>query len=202
MTITNSDISDTLSSYLASHPGEHDSLTPLVSRLVADAEVTARSAAPGHVTCGAVVINDAGKILMIHHNVLDRWLLPGGHLETTDPGLLAAALRELAEETGVSWQEAVSPPGLDRVPLDIDLHQIPANPAKGEPAHWHADFRFAFLVTEPAISLQVEEVSAHAWRPPSSLQTERLAAKVTRLSRSGAPRGQDDPGTAAAYRAT
>jgi 8-oxo-dGTP pyrophosphatase MutT (NUDIX family) len=182
MTITNRDISDTLSRYLASHPGEHDSLAPLLSSLAAGTEVTARSATPGHVTCGAAVINTAGKILMIHHNALDRWLLPGGHLDPADPGLLAAALRELAEETAVSWQQAVSPPGLDRVPLDIDLHQIPANPAKDEPAHWHADFRFAFLVTDPAISLQLEEVSAHAWRPPSSLQTERLAAKVTRLA--------------------
>jgi hypothetical protein len=49
------------------------------------------------------------------------------------PGLLAA-------KTGVSLA-AGSQPGLDRVPLDIDLHQIPADPAKGEPAHRHADFR-------------------------------------------------------------
>jgi 8-oxo-dGTP pyrophosphatase MutT (NUDIX family) len=181
MTITNRDISDTLSRYLACHPGEQDTLVPLLSGLAAGTEVTARSATPGHVTCGAVVINTAGKILMIHHNALDRWLLPGGHVDPSDPSLLAAALRELAEETGVSGQQAVSPPGLDRVPLDIDLHQIPANPAKGEPAHWHADFRLAFHVTDPAVTLQLEEVSAHAWRPPSALQTERLAARVARL---------------------
>jgi NUDIX domain len=147
MTVTNRDISDTLSRYLASHPGEQDTLAPLLSSLAVGTEVTTRSAIPGHVTCGAVVINTAGKVLLIHHNALDRWLLPGGHVDPSDPGLLAAALRELAEETGVSWQQAVSPPGLDRVPLDIDLHEIPASQAKGEPAHWHADFRFAFLVT-------------------------------------------------------
>jgi 8-oxo-dGTP pyrophosphatase MutT (NUDIX family) len=182
MTVTNRDISDTLSRYLACHPGEHDSLAPLLSGLAAGTEVTNRSATPGHVTCGAAVINAVGKILMIHHKALDRWLLPGGHLDAADPGLRAAALRELTEETAVSWRQAVSPPGLDHVPLDIDLHQIPANPAKGEPAHWHADFRFAFLVTDPAVFLQLEEVSAYAWRPPSSLQTERLAAKVTCLA--------------------
>jgi 8-oxo-dGTP pyrophosphatase MutT (NUDIX family) len=181
MTITNRAISDTLSRYLASYPGEQETLAPLLSSLAVGTEVTTRSAAPGHVTCGAVVINASGKVLMIHHNALDRWLLPGGHVDPSDPGLLAAALRELAEETGVSWQQAVSPPGLDRVPLDIDLHEIPANQAKGEPAHWHADFRFAFHVTDPAVNLQLEEVSAHAWRPPSALQTERLAAKIARL---------------------
>jgi hypothetical protein len=36
---------------------------------------------------------------VIKHNALGRWLLPGGQLEPADTGLLAAARRELAEET-------------------------------------------------------------------------------------------------------
>src|ERR1035437_2938843 len=102
MTITNRDIPAPPSRYLASRPAEQHSLAPLLSSLAAGTEVTTRSATPGHVTWGAAVINTAGKILMIHHNALDRWLLPGGHLDPADPGLLAAALRELAEETAVS----------------------------------------------------------------------------------------------------
>jgi 8-oxo-dGTP pyrophosphatase MutT (NUDIX family) len=182
MTIASRDLADTLSRYLASYPGEHDELEPLLSSLAEGADVTVRSSVPGHVTCGAAVINGTGKILLIRHKVLDRWLLPGGHLDPADPGLLAAALRELGEETGIGWQQAVSPPGLDRTPLDIDLHRIPANPAKEEPEHWHADFRYAFLVTDPAVLLQLEEVSAYAWQPPSSLPTTRLAAKISHLA--------------------
>jgi 8-oxo-dGTP pyrophosphatase MutT (NUDIX family) len=181
MTVTNREISHALSCYLADHPDEEESLAPLLASLADDGEVTSRLTVPGHVTCGAAVINETGRVLVIRHNALDRWLLPGGHLDPADPGLLAAALRELAEETGISWQQALSPPGLDRVPLDIDLHQIPANPAKGEPAHWHADFRFAFFVADPAVQLQLEEVSGYAWRPPSSLQGTCLAAKVVGL---------------------
>jgi hypothetical protein len=56
-------------------------------------------------------------VLVIRHNAPARWILAGGHLYAY-PGLLA-------EKTGISWQQAVSPPGLDCVPLDIDLHQIP-----------------------------------------------------------------------------
>jgi 8-oxo-dGTP pyrophosphatase MutT (NUDIX family) len=182
MTVTSREISHTLSRYLASHPNEHESVTPLLSSLAEGADVTSRSTVPGHVTCGAAVINDIGKVLVIRHKALERWLLPGGHLDPGDPGLLAAALRELAEETGIRWQQAVSPPDLDSIPLDIDVHHIPANPAKGEPAHWHADFRFAFWVTDPGVRLQIEEVSDYAWRQPSSLQTTRLAAKVARLA--------------------
>ncbi|MEU8404124.1 NUDIX domain-containing protein [Nonomuraea sp. NPDC048892] len=36
---------------------------------------------------------------MIHHRALDRWLLPGGHVEPDDHSLYGAALRELEEET-------------------------------------------------------------------------------------------------------
>lgn len=85
MTVTNREISHTLSRYLASHPGEHESVAPLLSSLADDAEVTSRLTVPGHVTCGAAVINDTGRVLMIHHNALDRWLLPGGHLDPADP---------------------------------------------------------------------------------------------------------------------
>jgi ADP-ribose pyrophosphatase YjhB (NUDIX family) len=106
----------------------------------------------------------------------------GGHIDPTDPGLPDAARRELAEETGIGWQQATSAPGFDRIPLDIDLHLVPANPAKGEPSHWHADFRYVFLVSDPAVVLRLEEVSDYAWLPPSSLQTARLAAKVGRLT--------------------
>ncbi len=180
--ITNGEISRVLGRYLASHPEEHGTLTPLLAGLAADAEVGSRQTVPGHVTCSAAVISDGGLVLMIHHNALDRWLLPGGHLDPADTGLVAAAQRELAEETGISWQQADSPPGLDDLPLDIDLHQIPASPAKDEPAHWHADFRFAFFATDPAVLLQFEEVSDYAWQPPSCLHTPALAAKVTRLA--------------------
>jgi 8-oxo-dGTP pyrophosphatase MutT (NUDIX family) len=182
MTVTSREISNTLSRYLASHPSEYKSMTPLLSSLAEGVDVTSRSTAPGHVTCGAAVINHTGKILVIHHRALGRWLLPGGHIDPGDPGLLAAALRELAEETGISWQQAASPPGLDSVPLDIDVHHIHANPAKNEPAHWHADFRFAFRVKDPGVVLQIEEVSGYAWWQPSSLHAARLAAKVAWLA--------------------
>ncbi|MBA9001941.1 NUDIX hydrolase [Thermomonospora cellulosilytica] len=182
MSISTDEIRSTLARYLDRHPDEADHLRPLAEALTAGANLTSRKEfAGGHVTCGAVVIDDDRRLLLIRHKALGRWLLPGGHLEPEDVSLPGAALRELAEETGISWQDAVAPPGDDITPLDIDVHAIPANPAKGEPEHWHADFRWVLRVREPKVVLQAEEVDGYAWRPRADAPTPRLAAKLAAL---------------------
>jgi hypothetical protein len=37
-------------------------------------------------------------------------------------------------------------------------------------------------VTDPAVVLQLEEVSGYAWRSPAFLQTTRLVARVSQLA--------------------
>jgi 8-oxo-dGTP pyrophosphatase MutT (NUDIX family) len=182
MTISTDEIRSTLARYLERHPEETDHLRALSLALEAGADLTSRKEFNGgHATCGAVVIDHERRLLLIQHKALGKWLLPGGHLEAEDATLPAAALRELAEETGISWHGTVPPPGHDLTPVDIDLHTIPANPAKGEPEHWHADFRWALWVKDPKVVLQVEEVDGYAWRPRSQAPTPKLAAKIAAL---------------------
>ena len=58
---------------------------------------------PGHFTAsGFVVSPDGSSLLLIHHRRLDRWLQPGGHIDPEDASPIAAAAREVTEETGVS----------------------------------------------------------------------------------------------------
>lgn len=60
-------------------------------------------------SAGGVVINDEGKILVVNQH--DRsWSLPKGHI---DPGedVLAAAKREIYEESGISELQFVRPLG-------------------------------------------------------------------------------------------
>lgn len=90
-------------------------------------------------TASGLVV-DAGRVLLVRHSTLDRWVQPGGHVEpreTPDE----AAIREVREETGVSMRvhEAYRPADPDAEdlpePFRINLHEV-------HEGHWHVDFAF------------------------------------------------------------
>ncbi|MCW8217529.1 NUDIX hydrolase [Streptomyces griseolus] len=175
MPIAADHIHTTLAAYAATYPEDKHALAPLTELLDQGADVTSRKEFRGHVTAGAVLVNDRGEALFIHHNALGKWLTPGGHLEPEDTDLLGAALRELVEETGVTLSLAPVQPA----PVHIDVHAIPANDSKGEGAHWHADFRYVFRATgDQAVTLQEEEVNGYAWRGVDTITDETLRARV------------------------
>lgn len=133
-------------------------------------------AAAGHVTCSAIVLDPDRHVLHIRHNTLHAWLRPGGHLEPGDTSLIEAALREVSEETGIRADALAL---ISDEPVDIDVHPIPANPAKGEPDHQHFDLRYAFTTAaRPVIRLQAEEVDDFAWLPAADIQPAALAERI------------------------
>ncbi|MEV0301540.1 NUDIX hydrolase [Streptomyces prasinus] len=176
MVVTADHVRSALDTYLDAHPEDKGTLAALVELLDEVPDVTSRSEFRGHATAGAVLVNLEGRVLHIHHNALDRWLLPGGHVEAEDVTLSGAALRELVEEAGLDGGAvALAHPA----PLHIDLHPIPANDAKGEPAHFHADFRFLFRLDRDAdVELQEEEVSGYAWRAATEIADSTLRDRV------------------------
>lgn len=140
-------------------------VTGQVPDLIATAQgIVGRGEFRGHVTAGALLLRPDGRVLLVEHKALGKWLFPGGHLEDEDETLMRAALRELAEETGIA-------PGLvtpvSPVPLHIDIHPIPANPAKSEPDHQHFDFRFLFRTDADVAALQTKR----SWTTPGSTPT-------------------------------
>jgi 8-oxo-dGTP pyrophosphatase MutT (NUDIX family) len=172
--ISNDDIGAVVESYLDCYPHENSRLSELLEGLAAQRRLTERSSVPGHVTASAFVVNSAGKVLHIHHKALGKWLQPGGHLEPGDSSLLEAAIREVAEETGITGLTV-----LDPVPIDIDIHAIPANEAKGEPRHAHYDVRYLFGLSHvPEVALQAEEVIAHDWLAVDAIDREIVQAKL------------------------
>ncbi|QBK13241.1 NUDIX domain-containing protein [Thermoactinomyces vulgaris] len=161
MTILHSEITRSIAAYANRFSvSGMQSLHPLMDVLHHSRDITSRATFPGHVTTSAVIMDEQKRVLHIRHKTLNAWLLPGGHCEKKDRSLIEASLREACEETGISPEQLqpVLPPN---VPVDIDLHEIPENPEKGEPPHWHADFRFAFRLQPSAkVIIQEEEVLA------------------------------------------
>jgi 8-oxo-dGTP pyrophosphatase MutT (NUDIX family) len=88
------------------------------------------------------VIDSAGeRALLTFHAKLGKWLQLGGHCDG-DANLAAVALREATEESGIEGL------AIDPMPVDLDVHTIPAR--KGEPEHLHLDTRFLVHAPEGA----------------------------------------------------
>jgi 8-oxo-dGTP pyrophosphatase MutT (NUDIX family) len=144
-----------------------------------------RALPEGHLTGSALVVADDGSaVLLLRHRKLERWLQPGGHAEPGETRGEAVALREAAEETGLS--ELRLHPAAPR-PLDVDVHAIPARP--GEPAHRHLDLRYLVLApagaTHRRCSLETDDLRWFGWHELPALGLDpgllRAFAKALRL---------------------
>ncbi|MEU7647268.1 NUDIX domain-containing protein [Streptomyces huasconensis] len=188
---SSSAIRTTIDRYLDRHPDERDTLAELLAALNGPGDVTARTTLPGHVTCSAVVIDSRRRVLHVRHRATGGLMLvPGGHVEPGDRTLLAAALRELSEETGIAPGALCLTPQVLGAPLDIDVHDIDASPSKGEPAHHHYDFRYAFHLADgqrPPVTVRDEEVSGAQWLSFAEVTSPTLRAKLLGEQLDGRP---------------
>jgi 8-oxo-dGTP pyrophosphatase MutT (NUDIX family) len=97
-----------------------------------------------HVTASALIVHPgSGRVLLRWHQRQQAWLQVGGHADPGESDPLAIALREAGEETGLAdllpW-----PDGQIR---HVVIVSVPAS--SREPAHEHADVRFAFATRTP-----------------------------------------------------
>lgn len=179
--IPNEQVLHAIQLYVTRHPSEAGHFRELVHRLRNGTDVWSRGSFSGHITCSAIILNSASYVLLIHHRTLDRWLFPGGHVEICDTSLEAAAKREAQEEIGISRSNLAPMTWEDiGVPVDINHHIIPENSKKGEPAHWHWDFRFLFRTGNESFTGKHDEIVEAAWRPVSSLLNVELQNRIER----------------------
>jgi 8-oxo-dGTP pyrophosphatase MutT (NUDIX family) len=139
-------------------------------------ECFTRSCFPGHFTGSALVVSaDGSRALLHHHKNLDRWLQFGGHCDG-DEDVLRVAMREAIEESGIEGLIVTS-----RRPFDLDIHPIPANLRRGEPAHEHFDVRFVFIAPEDAVPKLSDESHELRWFSPAEMLALPLDSGLRRL---------------------
>lgn len=132
-----------------------------------------RTCVPGHLTASGLLFDwNLERVLLTHHKKLGRWLQLGGHCDG-DANLVACALREAQEESGI---DAIT---IDPTPIDLDIHTIPAR--KEDPEHLHLDTRFFLRAAEGAVEQISDESLALRWFSYAELDEIETDDSVRRL---------------------
>jgi len=137
-----------------------------------------RTCAPGHLTGSALVVEEGtGRMLVLFHRKLQRWLQPGGHADG-DHELAGVALREASEETGIDGLRVVVPA------IDLDIHEVDHGDALG--THLHLDLRFLVLAPEGSVPEGNHESEALRWVDLDELRQLADETGIMRLAAHGA----------------
>lgn len=114
-----------------------------------------------HLSASSWITNAArDRVLMIYHNIYDSWAWTGGHADG-DRDLLAVAIREAREETGLTSVQPVSESIFSIETLTVNPH---IRRGVFVPAHLHLNVTY-LLCADDAEPLQhkPDENSAAAW---------------------------------------
>ena len=159
-----------------------------------------RECVPGHVTASALVLDDSGgQVLLTLHPRLGRWVQLGGHCDDADGDIVAAALREATEESGVT--------DLRIEPDLVAMHVHPVTCSLGVPTR-HLDLQFvAHAPAGAQIAISDESVDLRWWPTDGVARgsDEALAylspGQLTRRTSSGSRRREWKPRATPAPRA-
>jgi 8-oxo-dGTP pyrophosphatase MutT (NUDIX family) len=118
----------------------------------------------------AIFVVHHGKILLIHHRKLDKWLPLGGHIEL-DEDPEQAALREAKEESGlgvelIGERPPTTSPGARALlaPRFLDIHRI-------TDTHEHIGMIYWARPKNGALKLAADEHHDIRWCGPDELET-------------------------------
>jgi 8-oxo-dGTP pyrophosphatase MutT (NUDIX family) len=134
----------------------------------------ARELTVGHITASSWLLNlQEDAALLMHHRKLGRWFQPGGHCDE-ESDVLAVALREAQEESGVN---NIIPKSKEI--FDLDIHLIPAN--NKEPAHYHYDIRFLLKINSNESIMLNNEANALLWVKKDGSNLPEIDNSVLRM---------------------
>lgn len=141
-----------------------------------------------HLTSKTFIFSEGFElVLLLHHKGVNKWLQAGGHIDLDDETMVGGANREGEEETSLSnlTYQPIDTNNLE-IPIDLDIHPIPANSNKSEPAHWHYGFSYVFVTNfgqslvqitiDPSESLGYKRISFEEFEQDTEFM--RVANKV------------------------
>ncbi|MCF6385445.1 NUDIX hydrolase [Mycobacterium sp. MBM] len=169
---------DMLSRWQAPDPDQDALRHAVLAFVLARPDACARACEPGHVTASALVLDHSGqRALLTLHPRVGRWLQLGGHCESSDATITAAALREAGEESGIE--------GLRIEPEMAALHVHPLTCSLGSPTR-HLDLQFIARAPAGAEFVRSNESLDLRWWPLDAMpQDDPALLTLARAARRG-----------------
>jgi 8-oxo-dGTP pyrophosphatase MutT (NUDIX family) len=161
-----------LTDWNAPNPDQESLRHAVLAFMHARVDACRRDCSPGHVTASTLVLDNTGtQVLLTLHPRLGRWVQLGGHCDDGDDDVVAAALREATEESGIE--------SLSIHPELAAVHVHPVTCSLGVPTR-HLDLQFvAYAPVGAQITISDESVDLRWW--PAKALPENADAALTYL---------------------
>ena len=132
----------------------------LLRRLRSGEALYTRDNAAGHLTASAWVVSpDLTQVLMAYHNLYDSWSWLGGHADG-EADLLAVALKEANEESGVTARPVL------RDIFSVEILGVPGHVKRGKYVSSHLHLNVTYLLEadeEQTLHEKPDENSGVRW---------------------------------------
>ena len=150
-----------LKAYAPYNEQETNDKEVMIKLLEKESDIFTRENEVAHFTASSWLVNkEHTKVLMIYHNIYHSWSWTGGHADG-DTDLLAVAMREAMEETGVKTITPVSKDIFSIEILTVDGH---IKRGKYVPSHLHLNVTYLLEADEAEVlHIKQDENSGVAW---------------------------------------